>query len=436
MIPTIRFVAAIVLGVLLIGFSDWSESLALAGTAVISLVIVLLLADWLRLTRGARLEVTRDCENKLSLGAENAVRIRVRNNSYIGLSAIVRDEYPEGMTADGNTFAVNLSPRSETDRLYHVTPLNRGDYEFGDTYVRLKGPLGLAIRQMRFPARKAVKVYPNLLDMRRYDIGLKRRVALQPGQRATRVYGRGAEFESLRDYVPDDEFRSVDWKATARRGKLVARQYQQERSQNVVILLDCGRTMGPVIAGLTKLDHAINAGMMLAHVAAVKGDKVGLMAFREDIAGFVPPRAGRSQVLSLLSMAYNLTDAEGESNYSRASSYFARRWTRRSLVVIFTDLVDSESSKPLIAQIAGLSRRHLCMCVVMTDPALVEAARSEPATAEDAFRSAAARQALKARSIAAAELARFGAVVVDVPPHEFTPGVVQAYLDVKARGRL
>ena len=462
MILTVRFVVVVVIGALMIGFSRYGEELVTGGVTLISLVVVLALADWLRLTRGVNLEVARTCDDKLSLGAENLVTIRVRNSSYAPLRGALRDEYPEDFEARGHVMPLDLAPRCEVDRSYRVTPPKRGDFEFGDTYVRLFGPLGMAVRQIRYPMARHVKVYPNLLDMRRYEIGLKRERAVQPGQRVTRVYGRGTEFESLRDYVPDDEFRSVDWKATARRGKLVVRQYQQERSQNVMIVLDCGRIMGPVIDGLTRLDHSINASMMLAHVAAVKGDKVGLMAFGEDILAYSPPRAGKSQTLELLTLTYNLRDAAGDSNYHQAIPYLARKWTRRSLVVVFTDLVDPESSKPMISQMAGLAKKHLCMCVAMADPAVLAASgianpgrsdggrsdggRSDEGRSdrggsavckpEDAFKAAAARQALQARKLAAAQLARTGAIVVDVPPGKFTPAVVREYLEVKGRARL
>jgi uncharacterized protein (DUF58 family) len=284
--------------------------------------------------------------------------------------------------------------------------------------------------------QEAVKVYPNILDLRRYEIGLRKERIVQPGQRVTRIHGRGTDFESLRDYVPDDEFRVVDWKASARKGKLVSRQYQEERSQNVMLLLDCGRSMGPVIDGLSRLDWGVNAAMMLAHVAAIKGDKVGLMAFGDEVIAYTPPKAGKSQTLNLLGLTYNLQSASGDSNYYRAFPFFTRKWTRRSLVVVFTELVDPEASKPLISQIATLARKHLCMVVTMSDPAVAQAARSAGERPEDVYRTAAAKQVIQARKTAAAQLARMGAIVLDVPPGQFTPAVVNQYLRVKSAARL
>ncbi|OFX13489.1 MAG: hypothetical protein A2Z18_08705 [Armatimonadetes bacterium RBG_16_58_9] len=435
MILTIWFTIMVASGALMLGFSAHAPLLAPIGVGLASLAVAMAVADWLFLTRQTPLEIERTCDEKLSLGVENVIKIRLRNPSYSRMHGELRDEYPEGFESSGNVIQLIMKPRSEVDMSYHVTPPNRGDFQFADIYVRLHGPLKMVVRQVKYSARRHVKVYPNLLDMRRYDVSLRRR-ALQPGQRVARVYGRGTEFESLRDYQVDDEYRSVDWKATARRGKLVVRQYQQEKSQSVMIVLDCGRVMGPVIEGLTRLDHGINGAMMLAHVAAVKGDKVGLMAFGEDILAYSPPKSGRSQTLNLLSMTYALENASGDSNYHRAFPYLARKWTRRSLVVVFTDLVDPESSKPLISQITHLTKKYLCVCVVMNDPAVLAAARTKPRDARDAFRAAAARQSLQARKLAGAQLARAGAIVLDVPPEKFTPSAVDQYLDIKARGRL
>lgn len=431
-----RLAVVILVGGLMVGFSTWFAPLKTAGVAFTSVGLVLAASEWIRLSRGIRLKADRLCDEKLSLGAENLVRLRIRNSSYARLSGLVRDEHPEGMDAPRNVMPLQMTPRSEMTLSYHVTPPTRGDFEFGDTYIRLTGPLGLLMRQIRLPMKQQVKVYPNLLDMRRYEIGLRRARAVQPGQRLVRLLGRGTDFESLREYSPDDEFRAVDWKASARRGKLTTRQYQDEKAQNVMIVLDSGRVMGAVIAGLTRLDHGINAAMMVAHVAAIKGDKVGLMAFGEDIIAYSPPRAGRSQVLNLLRLTYNLREAAGDSNYYRAIPYLTRKWTRRSLVVFFTDMMDPESSKPLISQITSLTKKHLCMCVVMSDPAVLQASSGEVTTPEEVFTAAAARQALQARKRAIAQLTRAGAIVLDVPPESFTPAVVNEYLNIKARGRL
>jgi len=421
---------------LMIGFSGWFTLLMPAGLALAGLALVMAGSDWLSLTKLGRPEVTRTVDEKLSLGAENLVTLRVRNSSFGRLRGALRDEFPEDFVAHGNVTDVDIAPRAESDLTYHVIPPRRGDFGFGDAYMRVRGPLGLLTRLIRFPLTEEVKVYPNILDLRRYEISLRRERVVQPGQKMTRVHGRGTDFESLRDYLPDDEFRAIDWKASARKGKMISRQYQEEKSQNVMILLDCGRVMGPVIDGLSRLDWSINAAMMLAHVAAIKGDKVGLMAFGEQIQSFAPPKAGKSETLNLLRLTYNLQSASGDSDYYRAFPFFARKWTRRSLAVVFTELDDPEAAKPMISQISSLTRKHLVMVVAMADPAVVRASTGAPKSAEDAFKTAVAKQVIQARKRAAAQLARAGAIVLDVPPNAFTPAVVNQYLRVKSTARL
>lgn len=435
-IPTDRFVFILIIAGLMISFSGWFAPLMVAGITLVVLTLVLAAADWQKLISLGKPEVKRTVDEKLSLGAKNLVTLRIRNSSFSRLSGAIRDEYPEDFSAHGNVIEIAIPPRSEIDLTYHVTPPHRGDFAFGDIYLRLNGPTGLLIRQIKYPMQEQVKVYPNILDLRRYEIGLRRERVVQPGQRVMRVHGRGTDFESLREYLPDDEFRAIDWKASARRNKLISRQYQEEKSQNVIILLDCGRVMGPVVDGLSRLDWSINAAMMLAHVAAIKGDKVGLMAFGEDIQTYSSPKSGKSQTLNMLSMTYNLQSAVGDSNYYRAFPFLARKWNRRSLVVVFTELVDPEASKPLISQISSLTRKHLCMVVAMSDPAIYAAIKTEPGKSGDAFQIAAAKQVIQGRKLAAAQLTRAGAIVLDVPPPHFTPAVVNQYLSVKSTARL
>jgi len=435
MIPTDRFIAVFAAGAILVGASSLAGVLLPVGIVVMLAALALLGRDAVSLYSSPAPEVTRTCDDKLSVGADNPVSLEIFNPAKGSVSGTLRDEYPVGVGADGNQFPFSIKSGGETTMGYHVTPSRRGDYQLGDIYLRLKGAAGFGVRQVKVPAGKPVKVYPNLLDIRGYELRAKASLA-QPGPRIIKLRGRGTEFESLREYLPDDEFRAVDWKATARRNKLMTRQYEQERAQNVIILLDCGRIMGPIVGTLTRLDHSINAAMMLAHVAAVKGDRVGLMAFGEDISVYAAPKSGKDQTLSLLRMTYNLQDASGDSNYQRAMAYLSSRWTRRSLLVVFTDLTDPDSSRPLISALAGMARKHLCMCVSIVDPLVRETASKKPDAASQAYDEAAAREVLDARRLAAASLTAVGAIPLDVGPGDLTPEVVNEYLKIKSAARL
>lgn len=435
-IITTRFAALLVLAVVPFGLSGIVPAALWIGVIYLCGVLVAGLADRMAAPDSRAVEVERQHEDKLSLGTGNAVTLRIRNRTRSAIDLAVRDEPPYLFTVQGNMAAFRLGPRAAREITYHVTPHARGDYDFGDIFIRVEGPLGLAVRQHRLPASRPVKVYPNLLDLRRYDLLLRRGRVLEAGMRRIRLYGRGTEFESLRDYVPDDEFRQVDWKASARRGRMMSRQYQVERSQNIVILLDAGRTMCVRIEDMTRLDYAINAALMLAYVAASGDDKVGLLTFSQKVDAFLPPAKGRGQALAIMQALYNVPLTTEESDYAGAFLYLARRWRKRSLMVVFSDLLDPESSRQLILNLQTLASTHLCMCVAISDSKVLDAARAVPDDASQVYEKAAATEVLYERQQAIAALAKAGVIVVDSEPGTLSPAVVNEYLRVKARVRL
>ena len=198
----------------------------------------------------------------------------------------------------------HVAPRGTWEFIYHVRPLRRGDYQFGDLSLRWLGPLGLVIRQANVDAKEPVKVYPNLLDVRRYDLLLRRNRLQEMGLRTTRQFGEGTEFERLREYLPDDEYRRINWKATARRNFPVTTEYQTERSQQVIAVLDAGRMMQSPVADIAKLDYVVNAVLLLTYVATGKGDRVGMLSFADDVMHYLSPRQGRGQFYRMLELLY------------------------------------------------------------------------------------------------------------------------------------
>lgn len=439
MIITERFAIIIALAALMIGFSARAQLLLPIGVLTIIIVILLLIYDIIWLRNLPKPELYRNCDDKLSLGAENPVHIVIKNIAGFPLSCKIRDEYPINVNAKQYEFSVIIPGRSEVEHIYHINPSNRGDYKFGNTYMRIQGRFSFARMQIKYNTAIKVKVYPNLLDMRKYEIGLKKMEA-GAGLKISRMRGKGTEFDSLREYIPDDDFRNIDWNASARKGKLISRIYQQERSQNIVLALDCGRVMGPIVNGLTRLDHSINSAMMIGYVASLNGDRVGLLAFGEEIQSFSAPKAGKQQLTNLLRRSYNLKDAQGDSNYSKALAYLEKRWKRRSLVIVFTELSDPVSSAPLITQLASIARKHLCLCVCISNVEVLNAvsipAGKSVVAIDEVYQSTAARDMLSSREKAIAALRGSGVIVIDTPPDKLTPSVVQKYLEIKGTGTL
>ncbi|MDO8589044.1 MAG: DUF58 domain-containing protein [Armatimonadota bacterium] len=401
-----------------------------------ALVLAAIAADWLRTPTPRQLSVERDCQDELSMGSANPILLRLHNSGESPARVQVHDEPPSVFPCEGNDAGVSVPPRSEVEFTYLLTPTARGDFRFGDLYLRSTGHLGLVVRQFRREASRPVRVYPDILQARKYEIRKRRAGAVEIGGRRTRMIGLGTEFESLRDYQPDDEYRRIDWKASARRARLTSRQYQIDRTQNIVLALDAGRTMCVSLGGMTKLDYAINAALMLGYVASSGDDRVGLIAFAGEIGAYLPPRRGRGHFLNMLRALYNIPLTTGESDYVAAFRFISAKWRKRSLIVLFTDLLDSESSGELIANLSVMSRRHLCLCVVVGDPAVNASALSSPGSPDEVYEQAAAIQALQFRKQAIASLRRAGVEVVDADPSSLAAAVVDTYADIKARLRI
>ncbi|MCS7191259.1 MAG: DUF58 domain-containing protein, partial [Fimbriimonadales bacterium] len=258
----------------------------------------------------------------------------------------------------------------------------------------------------------------------------------QMGFRQRRLRGQGTEFESLREYTPDDEFRRIDWKATARRGKPIVRDYQIERSQHVILLLDAGRTMLAEVEGKRKFDSVLNAALMLAYVAIQMDDKVGALVFADEIDLFSPPQRGRAQVGRLVDALHAVQPRMVESDYLYAATYLARRWRKRSLIALFTDLIDPDASRMALHAIGTLRRQHLCVVITVADPRLHRWSQQTPNEPIELYRRAVATQTLNDRLAAMRTLERMGVHCIDAEPDTLVSALVNYYLQVKARGGL
>lgn len=426
-----------------IAAGTWVPPLAWAGAAYALVVLALALVDW-RLGPGAgRFAPAREHDNRLSLGAENLVQVTVRGQAPRPVEFWLRDEPPPEFGVDppqtgpdARALAGTLPPRGTLTLTYHLNPYRRGDYHFGDISLRWRCPLGLVVRQHRYPAGESVKVYPNLMDVRKYDLLLKRNRLMEMGLRHTRNLGRGTEFERLREYQADDEYRRIDWAATARRGRPIVREFETERSQSVICVLDVGRMMQSPVGKMAKLDYAINAVLLLAYVASGKGDKLGMLAFADDVQRYLAPRQGRGQFYHMLEMLYAVEPQPVEPDFARALGYLAVKMQKRALVVIFTDLSGGPAAEALVAHLATLRPRHLPLVVTISDPAVVALAEREPVDAESVYQRAAARRLLDERQTLLEALRRRGVLTLDVPAASLSIEVVQRYLDLKSRTRL
>jgi uncharacterized protein (DUF58 family) len=443
MIPTLRLLLFLLLGSLLVAGAAIAPALLWLAIAYTLAVGALVAADYWATTKPAEIEVERINDTKLSLGADNLVTLLLANRGRRAISFKVRDEYPFQFIADAVVLAGEIAPFEIHEARYHVRPLQRGDYSFGDINIRYISTLKTFVRQARYPAAAPTKVYPNVLDVRKYDLLARKGLLFELGLRANRQFGAGTEFERLREYNTDDEFRRINWKATARRGKPIAAEYETERSQYIVSVIDTGRLMRPPVddpatggQGLAKLDYVINTALLLSYVATLKGDHVGLLTFADDVRTYLAPKRGRGQFYRMLEALYNVQFEPVEADYGQALAYLGVKHKRRSLVVVFTDLVTLDAAKPLIANMARLAQRHLPLCVVISDPNITRLAAQPPRQSEAVYQRAVAEMLIDERQVVLDTLNRSGVLTIDVPADKLTVNVINKYLELKGRGAI
>nr|WP_173812751.1 DUF58 domain-containing protein [Dendrosporobacter quercicolus]NSL48064.1 DUF58 domain-containing protein [Dendrosporobacter quercicolus DSM 1736]SDM62129.1 Uncharacterized conserved protein, DUF58 family, contains vWF domain [Dendrosporobacter quercicolus] len=399
-------------------------------------ILGLVLLD-LRLTmKPHRLKADRLYEQRMSIGIENAVVLTVGNDGRQDVRVIVKDDIPPEFQAGQNRWEVLLGAGETAKVRYMVKPPKRGDYVFGAIHLRYYSRLGLFMQQMKIlPPATAVRVYPNIREISNYQLGRQGNF-MGSGVKVSRLAGLGTDFESLRDYRTDDEFRRINWGATARRGRLISNQYEVDRSQQILLVLDAGRLLSGEFDQVTMLDHAINASLLLGYVGITRDDKVGLLTFSDKVKLYLPPGKGQPQLQKILAKLYQLQPELVESDYQAVCQYIGTKNRKRSLVCFFTDLIDEEASKGLIECISILSKHHLVLCITLQDAGIVGKAGICPVNSQEVYEKGIAIEVLRNREKSAALLKQRGVTVLNVTPGELSVNLVNKYLEMKSQLKL
>jgi uncharacterized protein (DUF58 family) len=403
------------------------------------LVLGLMAADAVlarRRSSSRRLLVRRERPARLSLGVENEIFLVVENRGRGTLSLLLRDTPPPLFHAEPSLLAITLPPRGLARLPYRLLPTERGNFDFGNVAVRCRGPLGLAWVDRTIPAAEAVQVYPNLLEVRRYEALVRTTLVRAGGYRTKRLPGAGREFSHYRDYTPDDDYRSVSWTATARRHKPIVSVHESEHGQDIIFALDVGRMMAARVGKLSKLDHAINAVLMLTHVSESFQDNLGLLVFSHTVHLWLPPARGRAQHARFLQALYSVQPELCYVNYREAFSHLIARHRKRSLTMVFTDLLDDVVSKEYLDAAALLRRFHLPLTLAVADVPLQQLAARTPADAAQMYDILVARDLLDSRSELLRALERQGVLVLDTIPERLTIDAVNRYLSLKTGVRM
>ena len=437
---TRRLAARIAAGSLLaalVGFVTASGSPSLIvffdGTLLAAASIDLLLLSATILIVRRRFSAERKVLKIASLRKRHDVELTLDNRSRFTFHLDLIDDLDQSWSAEPASFGVRLKPRTRLVLTYRFRPSRRGKFSLDGLHLKLRSPLDFWWRYSKYPIELEVYVYPDMAQLRDYAILARTNRLSLLGVRRTRKVGQDNEFERLRDYTPDDNFRHMDWRATARRNRLTVRDFQVNQSQRLIFLIDCGRMMSNEAAGIPMLDHAINAMLMASYVALRQGDSVGLLCFSDRIHAYVPPRGGMRQMNQLLHAVFDRHAALVESRYDEAFLHLRTQCPKRSLVVLMTNVVDEVNAAQVSQYLSSLVGRHLPLGVLMRDHRLFDRADRRAETRSEVFQAAAAAEILDWRHQVLVDMTHKGVLALDVFPEDMTAPLVNQYLQIKAR---
>ena len=431
-----RFFLFLLVGVvwLVPAFADHRFAYAMAAWDVLLFAVWAL--DLLSLPKAQELRIRRSWMAPLALSESSEVKITALNESNSTLHLKALDALPFSLRSEPPQLEMTVAPRSETTAEYSVQPSKRGIAIASRVYLRYEGAFRIAERWAMAELPQELTIYPNLHEAKRQAVFLVRSRQMAMEKRFSRIRGAASAFESLREYQDGDDFGDICWTATARRGKLVTRLYELEKSQTIWIVLDTCRLMRTRVASLSKLDHAVNAALALGQVALFTGDRVGLLAYARNIQQRIPAVRGGSHLRQFLETLAAIHEDEWEADHLQAASQLMRDQKRRSLVVWITDLAETAMTPEVIEAAAKLLPRHLVLFVVIGQPDLRRAAAARQENIGEVYQVSAAQEVIHRRELLLARLRERGALAVEADSGELAPLLVNSYLEIKQKNQL
>lgn len=379
---------------------------------------------------------TRHVPERLSNGDANTIRIGLKNAYSFRIAAIVIDELPPQFQERNFRLAATLHPGESQSMLYTVRPVKRGEYHFGVVHVLTRSPLGLACRKTKHEQPLMVPVYPSFIQMRKYEIMAISNRLVDSGIKRIRRIGHNREFEQIKHYVAGDDVRAVNWKATARRTELMVNSYQEERSQQVYLLLDKGRAMQMPFEGMSLLDYAINAALAMANIAMKKSDKAGLITFQDKVNTVLPASRVNHQLMHLLEALYNQKTSFREADFSALYSIVRRKITQRSLLLLFTNFETEYGLQRQLPYLSSLARQHVVVVIFFENTEMRELLDAPAQSLEDIFHKAVAEKFSYEKRLIVKELHKNGIHALLTTPARLTINTINTYLELKARGAI
>ncbi len=434
MIPAVRLLVVLTcLAVLALVASIWPPLQPLFKWVAIGMLATVLV-DAARAFAIPTLSVEREHSGTLPLDMPSEVRLSVRNEGHRRFRLELFDHHPQHAVVDGLPQSLTVEAATIAQCSYELKPMRRGQWNFDGVQLRIWSPLGFWQRRRYVGPSTSVRVYPNFAPVIKYSLLATENRLSQMGIKRSRRRGEGMEFEQLRDYRLGDPLRQIDWNASSRVQRLISREYEEERDQEVIFLLDCGRRMRSEDGALSHFDHALNAVLLLSHVALRQGDAVGAMSFAGP-PRYLAPRKGVSAVNTVLNTLYDIHPGLATPDYSKAARDLLLRQRKRSLVVLVSNLRDEDASD-LLPALELLRQRHLVLVASLREAVIDQALAAPVDDFDSALEYSAVHDYLAARQETHAAIAGRGALLVDVTPAQLPLAIVNRYLDAKRSGYL
>jgi uncharacterized protein (DUF58 family) len=433
-----RRLAAVLAACALLWLIPGTAGLLLAPAALLA-VLAMAIADAVLLPNAAGVEVVRHLTDSVGVGDTVEGQYVIRSRWPRAMRVALYDEPAAGVVRHAEPpFLLALPPGSERVIPLELEGRRRGSWPLGPVALRVRTSLGVMQRTLYYlEDGPSITVTPSVSGVARYRLLTLQHRMRDLGIRSTRRRGEGTTFSHLREYQRGDDPRHIDWKATARRRQLISRQHTVEQGQTVIIAVDLGRMMTQFAGPLPRLEYALNSSLVLADIVASSGDRVGVIAFDDEVRAFVPPMGGPGAVTRVREALVPLRASMVEPDYALAFRTLTARHRKRSLIVLFTDVIDVRASQALIAHTTRSAARHLPLVVALRNEQLIAAAVSQSGGITDSiYERAAAEELLQARDEALLRMRRAGVSVLDVPPEAMTAAVINRYLELKARASL
>lgn len=396
------------------------------------LLFALIFVEGRRLKR-CSVTVSRRISEKISLGRKTTADYVIRNHGDRPLAIRLRETFPAEFVADVSAMDLLLEAGTSARFQISLTPGRRGQFRFSSPEVTIGRPRGFAVLFLPLAVENGVSVYPDLESLYEYDTLRRSRHLVQIGIHRFRQISRGREFEKLREYLPDDDFRDINWNATARIHRPVTEIFQAEKSQDIMLCLDSGRMMGDRVGDVTAFDKAMDAAMMIGFAAARQGDKVGVAVFSDRVHVFTKPRAGTSSFHRMIDTLISTEPDDVYTSHLAIASALRAVQKRRSLVFLFTDINDVQLASDLVKTVPLIAQQHVVVIVSLRDPLLRKTAEGGAEAPEDVARVIAARELCDERDARVRELRRRGVRIVESAGDRLSIAAVNAYLDLTGR---